>query len=90
MFLTKILFRILQNASRRHVAPSPDSNVGPVAGVARVPGNTAPAARQVDGPTVPLPPVNARYQPQRPNMKALNRNNTTCSRQGSARTAVGL
>lgn len=90
MFLTKILSRMLQNATRRHVAPSPDSNAGPATGVARVQPNTAPAARQVDGPTVPLPPVNSRYRPQRANVKALNRNNTGSARQGSTRTAVGL
>ncbi|MEU0078640.1 hypothetical protein ABZY58_12140 [Micromonospora tulbaghiae] len=72
----------MQNATPRHTSPTA-ADARPVArGVAVAP--------KVDEPTVTLPPVNSRYQPRRPRVAAVNRNNLGVARRGSARTAVGL
>lgn len=93
MFLITTLLRTLQNAIRPQVAPSRNAgpDVPPVTpAVGRVHMNVAPPARQIDGATVPLPPVQSRYHGRRPNVKALNRNSGPSQRHGSTRTAVGL
>lgn len=93
MFLLSRLLRSLQNATRPAVVQSPNGgpDVPPVTpAVGRVHMNVAPPARQIDGATVPLPPVQSRYHGRRPNVKALNRNSGPSQRHGSTRTAVGL
>lgn len=78
---------MLHSANRSHVSPVVDGNAGPAYGHARVTPRPAP----VDGPTVPLPPVNQRYVSRRyPDVQHINRSDVTCARRGSTRSAVGL
>lgn len=82
LHLARTLACILHSAN--HVKTSP---VPAVEATAR---GVAPVSQAVDGPTVPIPPVQPRYQGLRLDMQALNRNPQPLARRGSTRAAVGL
>lgn len=83
LHLARSLACKLHSANRVKTSPTEEpAETATARGVAPAP--------QVDAPTVPIPPVQPRYQGLRLDMKALNRNAQPIARRGSTRSAVGL